>query len=175
MAMAMEEDEAKGKQTKYKRVFLGFGDDLAVDDNSYGSGAVCRKSASQTPIEGSRKEIAYWFVDDARTHPSRRIPGGIGQTASRDTNPQVVVVAGIFVHKKVGNGSADGSGAHGNRGRVGGAGGKKVCQGASRNSLLNGFDVVGIRSRKQGRQRDVDVAGFVGVEKVAGEFPRVLS
>ena len=35
LAVAVEEDEAKRKQTKHKRVFLWFGDDLAVDDNPH--------------------------------------------------------------------------------------------------------------------------------------------
>ena len=121
-------------------------------------------------------KIADGFVDDAGAHPSHRIPAGIGQSASRNTNPQVICGAAILIQKKMGNGSANA--ADGDGGRVGGAGGKKVCRGASRNSGSHRVDVIGIGAGEQGRQRGVDVAGLVGVKNVAAiiggrNLPRV--
>ena len=91
----MKENKTKGKEAKDKSVFLRFGDDLAVDDDSHRAVGFRRKkrrpsqieSIHSLIIEGSRKEIANGFVDDARARPSGRIPGGIGQSASRDANP----------------------------------------------------------------------------------------
>ena len=74
--MAMEEDKGQRKQAKHKGVFFWFGDDLAVDENPQRATAACHKIAIQEAIsvviEGSRKEVAYGFVDDADAHPSRR-------------------------------------------------------------------------------------------------------
>ena len=145
--MAAENDEAEGKQAEDKRVFFGFGDDLAVDDNPYGAGTVQRKPSSQIPIESSRKEVANRFVDYARTCPSRRIPGGIGQTASRDANPNVVRFTAIFIHKKMGNGSA--AAADGDGRRVSGVVGKRRSRAPnSRRSGSHRLNVVGVRTGK---------------------------
>ena len=74
----------------------------------------------------------------------------------------------------MGNGSA--ATADGDGGRVGGAGGKSdVGFSAARNSGSYQLDVIGIGAGKQGRQRDVDIAGLVGVVEVARQLPRVLS
>ena len=63
------------------------------------------------------------------------------------------------------NGSV--SAADGDGRRVRGAGGKNLRSSASRNPLLNGLDVCRVvGAGEQGRQRDVDVVGLVGVEKV---------
>ena len=153
---------------------MRFGDDLAVDDNAYGSGAVQRKPRSQTSIEGSRKEIANRFVDDAGAHPSRRLPGRIRQSTSGDTNPQVVVVAGIIVHKKMGNGSV--AAGNGDGRGVGGAGGKgDVGSASARNSGSHRSNVVGVGAGKQGRELNERIAGFVGVVEVLRKLPRVLT
>ena len=103
LAAMEEEDEGEGKQAKDKSVFFRFGDDLAVDDNPHRATAACRKIAIQKAIsvviEGSRKEIADGFVDDAGAHPSRGIPCGIGKTAtSGNTNPYIIRVSAIFIH-----------------------------------------------------------------------------
>ena len=66
----------------------------------------------------------------------------------------------------MGNGSA--AAADGDCGRVGGIGGKgDVRLAAAGNAGKYGIDVVGIGAGKQGRKREVDVAGFVGVENVS--------
>ena len=166
--LAAEEDEAQSKQAKHKGVFFGFGDDLAVDANLHRVMGIRRKL--RTPkgtipkiIEGSRKEVVDGFVDDARSHPSRRIFAGIGQIASGDPSPQVIRTE-IIIHPKMGNGSvaaADGW-------RVGGAGGKSdVGSAAARNSGFHRSDVYGVGARKQGRELKVGVAGLVGVEEVS--------
>ena len=143
----MKENKAQRKQSKHKRVFFRFGDDLAVGDKPYGASVVRRKSASQTPIESPRKEIANGFVDYARTYPSGRISGGIGQTASRDANPNVVRFTTIFIHKKVRNGSA--AAADGNGGGVGVVVGKRRPRAPnSRRSGSHRLNVVGVRTRK---------------------------
>ena len=75
LQMAAEKDEGEGKQAKDKRVFFGFGDDLAVDNNPHRA-----KSGGTTPtIEGSRKEVADGFVDQACSHPRRSLPVAIKQ------------------------------------------------------------------------------------------------
>ena len=77
----------------------------------------------------------------------------------------------------MGNGSA--AAADGNRWRVGGAGGKYgVRANAARNSITHRVDVFDVGAGKQGRKREVDVAGLVGVKNVSaiiGEqnFPAV--
>ena len=122
-------------------------------------------------------KIADGFVNQARTYPSHRIPAGIGQSAPRNTNPHVICGAAILIQEKMGNGSADA--ADGDGWGVGGAGGKKVCRGASRNSGSHCSDVCRITGAgEQGRKSEVDVAGLVGVEKVAAiiggrDLPRV--
>ncbi len=71
----------------------------------------------------------------------------------------------------MGNGSA--ADADGDGGVVG-----KRRPRAAPNSRRSGFhrsNVVGIGTGKQGRQKDVDVAGLVGVVEVPRKFPRVLS
>ena len=86
----MEENEGDGKQTEDEGVFLGFGDDLAVDDDpnrAIGLRRKTRSSRRRTIIESSRMEVADGFVEDAGAHPSRRIPAGIGQIAPGDANP----------------------------------------------------------------------------------------
>ena len=75
----------------------------------------------------------------------------------------------------MGNGSVDG----GEGRRVGGSGGKNLRSSAARNPLLNGLDVCRVAGTgEQGRQREVDVAGFVSVKNVAviiggRDLPRV--
>ena len=167
--MAMEENKTQRKQTKHKGVFLRLGDDLAVDGDLYGASAVRRKigmqgSHSPSMIESSRKEVANGFVDNASARPSRRRSAGIGQSASGDTNSHVVRNA-VIVKKEMGNSSA--AAADGYRRRVGGVGGKSLHSSASRNSLLNGLDVVGVGAGKQGRKLKVGITGLVGVENVA--------
>ena len=97
----MKENKPQGKEAEHKGVFFGFGDDLAVDDNPQRATAACHKIAIQEAIsvviEGSRKEIADRFVDDAGARPNRRIPAGIGQSAPRDANPDFIRVSAIFI------------------------------------------------------------------------------
>ena len=121
----------------------------------------------------SRKEVADGFVEDAGARPSRRLPAGIGQTAG-SANPHGITKKSTSVlQEKIGNGAA--GAADGNRGRVGGAGGKSdVGFAAARNSRIHRSDVFGVvGAGKQGRQRDRLVAGLVGVEDAAGRLPRV--
>ncbi len=174
----MEEDKAEGKQAEDKRVFFGFGDDLAVNDNSHRVMGIRRKlrtpeGATPMIIKGSRKEVANRFVDDAGAHSSRRIPVGIGQSAPRNTNSQVIRIS-IIIHKKMGNGSA--ATADGDSRRVGGASGKDLRSSASRNPLLNGLDVYRVvGAGKQGRERDGLVGRRVGIENVSVAKPRVAN
>ena len=126
-------------------------------------------------IEDSRMEVADGFAEDAGAYPSRRIPGGIAQIAPRDANSYVIVRAGILIHKNVGNSSA--AAVDGDRGRVGGAGGKSdVGFTAARNSGVQRSDVFGVGTGKQGRKRELSVVGGVGVVNVSviiGRFPTV--
>ena len=176
LAVAMKENKANREQSKHKGVFLRFGDDLVVDDNPHLAGGA-RKARGQSlvVVEGSRKEVADGLGDDARPRPRRRSAGGIGEIASRNANPHVIFVTGILVQPKAGNGSAAATAAaEGHRGRVGGAGGKDVGGAAAGNPVSNGMDVCWIvRARKQGRKSEGLLVGFVGVEKVAANFPRV--
>ena len=105
--MAMEENKAQRKEAEDEGVFFGFGDDLAVDDNPHRAAGIGRKKRSRTDvIEGSCKEVANRFAQNAGAYPSGSIPGVIGHIASRDTNPDVIWGAAILIHKKMGNGSA---------------------------------------------------------------------
>ena len=72
---AMKEDKAQSKQAKHKSVFFWFGDDLAVDDEAYRTGAVRRKirPVAHPIIESSRKKVANRFVDDAGAYPRRSL------------------------------------------------------------------------------------------------------
>ena len=126
-----------------------------------------RKTGTCRVIEGSREEIADRFVQNAGAAPTGRLPGGIGQTAPRDANSYVIVLAAILIHKKVGNSSA--VGADSDCGRVGGAGGKgDVGSASARNSGSHRSDVFGIvGTGKQGRKREDLVVWLVGVENAA--------
>ncbi len=152
----MKEDKAQRKEGEDEGVFLRFGDDLAVDDKPHravGSRRKIRISHSRTIIESSRKEIADGFVDNARPHPSGRIPAGIRQTASRDPNPHIISI-GSIIQEEVGNGSA--AAADEDPQSVGGAGGKgDVGFAASGNSRQPRVPVCSIGAGKQGRKRDV--------------------
>ena len=106
--MAAKDNKTQSEQAKHQGVFFGFGDDLAVDDKPYRAAGLRRKtrsSHSRTIIEGSRKEVADGFVDNAGARPSRRIPGGIGQIASGDPNPYGISTETSLIHEKIGNGS----------------------------------------------------------------------
>ncbi len=173
----MEENKTHGKEGEDEGVFFRFRDDLAVDNNSHRAGGIRRKIGrisftTSSTIDGSRKEVADGFVQNTRTRPSRGIPCGIGQSASGDANPYVVVV-GIIVHEKMGNASAaagDGDGR-----RVGGIGGKSdVGSAASRNSGSHRNDVVSIRAGKQGRELNERIAGFIGIVKVSVKIRRAV-
>ena len=167
---AMEENKAQRKQAEDKSIFFWFGDDLAVDDNPHRAGGIRRKCSMPCgTIEGSRKEVANGFVQNARTYPSRSIPARIGETASGNTNPKDIFIA-IISHPKIGNGSAAGDS---NGRRVGSVGGKSLRSSASRNSLLNGLDVYGVGAGKEGREGDCLVVGRIGVENVSVGTPRV--
>ena len=152
----MEEDEGQRKQCKHKRVFFGFGDDLAVKDNSHRAVRLRRKPGRPTAsthkiIEGFRKEIADGFVQNAGARPSGGIVGRIRQVASRDANPYDITKSRTSViQEKIGHGSA--AAADGNCGRIRGAGGKgDVRFAAARNSGIHRSDVCGIGAGKQGR------------------------
>ena len=178
LPVAAENDKAQRKEAEDESVFFWFGDDLAVDDNPHRATAACHKIAIQEAIsvviEGSRKEIADGFAEDAGSHPSRSIPAGIGQGASRDANPYIIRVSAIFIHIEMRNGSA--AAANGDGGRVGGTGGKNLRSSASRNPLLNGLDVCRVvGAGKQGRKREVEVAGLVGVEKIVARSSPTVS
>ncbi len=174
MRYAAGNHKTEGKEAEDEGIFLRFGDDLAVDDNPHRAAGIRRKCRLKCGIiEGSRKEIADRFVQNAGTHPSRRIPAGIGQSAPRNTNPKAILITAIS-HPKVGNGSATAGNSDGRR--VGGAGGKDLRSSPSRNSLLNGLDVYRVGGAgKQGRERDGLVGRRVGVENVAVANPRVAN
>ena len=126
-------------------------------------GIVLRKPCY--PIrECSCKEVADGFIDDAGAPPSRRRSAGKGQSGSGDTRPHIIR-NGIIIHEKMGDGSA--ATADGDGRGVGGVGGKNLRSSASRNPLLNGFDVDGVGAGKQGRELEVDIAGLVGIENVS--------
>ncbi len=84
LLLAMEENKAEGKQAEDEGIFFRFRDDGAVDGDPHP--AKRRKKRTLT-IVSSRKEVANGFVDQAGAHPSRSIPAGIRQSASRNTNP----------------------------------------------------------------------------------------
>ena len=171
--MAAENDKAQGKEAEDEGIFLRLRDGLAVDDNPHRAAGIRRKKRPRIEvIEGSRMEVADRFVQNAGTHPSGRLPVGIGQSASGDANPKAILIA-IISHPKVGNGSA--AAADGDSRRVGGAGGKKVCQGAARNSLCDSCGVSGVGAGKQGRERDGLVGRRVGVKNVSVAKPRVVN
>ena len=138
--------------------------------------------------EGERKQaedkgVFFRFRDDLtvddnphRTYPSRRISARIGQIASRDANPHIISIGSIIIHEKMENGSVAAADSDGRR--VRGAGGKSdVGSASARNSGSYRSDVIGIRAGKQGRELEVGIAGFVGVENVSvigrPEFPSV--
>ncbi len=165
----MEEHKAEGKQAEDEGVFFRFGDDLAVDDNSHRAIGLRRKTSiphSPTIIEGSRKEVADGFVDNAGAHPSRRIPAGIAQTAPGDPNPyDISKKSTSVIQEKIGNGSVSAGNSDGRR--VSGVGGKgDIGSAAARNSGSHRSDVSGVGTGKQGRQRDRLVVGLIGIVKV---------
>ena len=176
----MKENKGQRKEAEDNGVFLRFGDDLAVDDNSNRAVGLRRKTrpriARSTPIiVCSRKEVPDGFVQDARAHPRRSISAGIVQSRSGDTNSHLVVI-GIIIHEKMGNGSAATAGGDG--WGVRGAGGKSDIGSASaRNSGSHRVDVYRVGARKQGRELKVGIGGLVGVEEVSvigrPEFPSV--
>ena len=180
LEVAMKENKDQSKQAKDKSVFFWFGDDLAVDDNPHRAVGLRRKTrpriARSTPIiVGSGKEVADGFVQNPGAYPSRSIPAGIVQSRSGDTNSHLVVI-GIIIHEKMGNGSAATAGGDG-RG-VGGAGGKiDIGSASAGNSGSHRVDVYRVGARKQGRELKVGIAGLVGVEEVSvigrPEFPSV--
>ena len=64
LPIAMKEHKTQRKQTKHQSVFLRFGDDLTIDDNSHRAFRIRRKpSGWSAGTEGSRKEIADGFVE----------------------------------------------------------------------------------------------------------------
>ena len=91
LQMAAENDKAQRKQTEDEGVFLWFGDDLAVDDNPHRV-VPRRKSAGAASIfmisEGSRKEVANRFVNQARSHPRNSLSAPIKQVGRLDANAQ---------------------------------------------------------------------------------------
>ena len=89
MEVAVENDKTQRKEGEDEGVFLGFGDDLAVDPNLHRAAGICRKPGASTVTECSRKEVANRFVDQAGARPSRRLPAGIAQTAG-STNSHVI-------------------------------------------------------------------------------------
>ena len=116
-------------------------------------------------------EVADGFVQDARTPPSRRLSGGIGQIASGDPNPQAIFIA-ILTHPKVGHGSAAAGNSDGRR--VRGVGGKSLRSSAAGNSLSDRLDVYGVGAGEQGRKRDHLSVRLIGVEKISVDIPRVM-
>ena len=172
---AAVDNKAKGKEAEDKGVFFGFGDDGTVEDEPHRALRIRRKTGGRSvATEGSRKEVADGLVDQSGAHPSRRLAGGIGQIAPGDTNSKIISLIVILIHKKMRNGSA--AAADGDGGRVGDVGGKSdVGLATARNSGGYGLDVFGVGTRKQGRKREVDVAGFVGVKNVSAILYRFKS
>ena len=161
--------KTQGKQAEDEGVFLWFGDDLAVDDDPHRAIGSPRKSRDTSPIiEGSRIKVSNRFVDQARSLPRRSLSAAVKQVGRLIANSQTIpITRRLLTHKQAGNGSAASAG-DGDGGRVGGAGGKKVCQRAARNSLCNRFAVFGVvGTGKQGRQSQQLVTGAVDVVEVA--------
>ena len=163
----MENDKAQSKEAKHKRVFFWFGDEGTVEGEPHRALRIRRKTSGRSvATEGSRKEVADGLVDQSGAHPGRRGSAGIGQIAPGDTNSKVICSTTILIHKKVRDGSAAAANSDGRS--VGGASGKSdVGSAAARNSGSHRIDVYGISAGKQGRKREVDIAGLVGVENVS--------
>ena len=125
-------------------------------------------------IEGSRKEVANRFVNQARSHPRKSLPIAIKQVGRLVANAQTIPRAiRILAHKQAGN-SSGASAGDGDGGRVGGAGGKgDVGLAAAGNSGIHRSDVFVVGAGKQGRKSRQLVVGTVGVVQVARKGKRV--
>ena len=177
--MAVKENEGERKQTKDNGVFLRFGDDGAAmkaklyraltmgRKSRYRTAATSRIIESDDSIGGSRLKVAERLVQQSRSAPRRRSAALISEGTAAHPNAQIIPEinpdAGP-IHIQVGDGSA--AACEGDGGRVGGAGGKSdVGSAAAGNSGIHRSDVFVVGAGKQGRKRDVLIAGFsAGVE-----------
>ena len=177
LEVAASNHKTQCKEAEDKRVFFWFGDDLAVDGDS-NLGTSRRKIAGAAStliiIEGSRKEVANRFVNQARSHPRKSLSAPIKQVGRLDANAQTIpIIIRILVHKQAGD-SAGASAGDGEGRRVGGAGGKSdVGLASAGNAGQHRVYVCGIGAGKQGRKRWQLVVGTVGVVQVARKGKRV--
>ena len=175
--MAAEENEGQRKEGEDEGVFFWFGDDLAVDGDS-NLGNSRRKMDGATSIsmiiEGSRKEVANRFVNQARSHPRKSLSAPIKQVGRLVANAQTIPrVIRILVHKQAGDG-AGAPACDGDGGRVGGTGGKgDVGLASAGNTGIDRGNVFGVGAGKQGRKSRQLVVGTVGVVQVARKGKRV--
>ncbi len=158
--------KAQSKEAEDEGIFLRFGDDLAVDDDPQRR-AKSGSSTSTVDIEGSRIKVSDGFVDQARSHPRRSLIVAVKQVRRLNANsPTILNPNRILIHKETGNGSSASAGNSDSR-RVGGAGGKSdVGLAAARNSGGYGLDVIGVGTRKQGRDLKDRIGGLVSVVNV---------
>ena len=103
--MAAKDDEAQRKQTKHKRVFLGFGDGGAVNAELEVVRRSSEKSAgvaNQRVAVGSRSEVADGFGQQSGAIPSGS--GGPGAVVSKGGADARADCVGGSVQKHVGDG-----------------------------------------------------------------------
>ncbi len=78
----MKENKAQGKQTKHKRVFLRFGDDLAVNSNQRALIGEKAANAIRLASIAPRSKIADGFVDCAGAEPTHACSGVVNQISA---------------------------------------------------------------------------------------------
>ncbi len=133
----------------------------------YRTATTSRITESDDSIGGSRLKVAERLVQQSRSAPRRRSAALISEGTAAHPNAQIIPEikpdAGP-IHIQVGDGSA--AACEGDGGGVGDAGGKSdVGSAAAGNSGIHRSDIFGVGAGKQGRKRDVSIAGFgAGVE-----------
>ncbi len=169
----MEEHKTERKQAEDKSVFLGFGDDVAVDPHGHSTAG--KVGVQRIPVVDILDvKISNRLVQQTRSRPRRRLSRIIAIVESAAHPNADVIGESHIVHKHPSNRSADGRGAHGDGGGVGGTGGKgDVGSAATGNSLSYGVDVDGVSAGKQGREGDSLVGRRVGLVNVAGGLPAI--
>ena len=172
--MPADNHKTQRKEAKDEGVFLGFGDDGAVNTELEVVRRSSEKSAgvaNQRVAVGSRSEVADGFGQQAGAIP--RGSGGPGAVVSKggaDARADSVVGS---VQKHVGDGW--GVGCDGYCRRIRSVGGKGDVRSASaRYSFHYRIDVCGIAAGEQGREGEDLVVGRVGAEGIGGEAYGVL-
>ena len=143
-----EENKTQSKEGEDERVFLGFGDDVAVYPHGHSTPRKVR--VQPRPVRHILNlKIPYRLLQQSRTHPRRSLPS-ITPVVEGAAHPNADIIRDIhIVHEHPSNRSADRSGAHSDGRRISGAGSKgDVRSAAARNSLSDRIDVYGIIVRK---------------------------